>query len=34
MDFEREVASLYEGCQQYLPTFEPTLHQESQLWLC
>ena len=24
----------YSGSQKYVPTFEPTLHQDFQLWLC
>ena len=26
--------SIYSGSQKYVPTFEPTLHQDFQLWLC
>ena len=24
----------YSGSQKYVPTFEPTMHQDFQLWLC
>ena len=27
-------ADVYSGSQKYVPTFEPTLHQDFQLWLC